>query len=157
MSNKGNPKSANQLIFEERIYLAVVIGCFLGALTGLWSIAIHEVGGDLTLLSKASVSAVILFLVKALLDKAYVCLFVPFAVKRAARSGIARTEEDLVMHTPLPEIVWPIVILSSGIAFTAMEFDLGHPGVVCISAWTGLFIGLARQWSDKWQNLQARR
>ena len=157
MSNKSDLKSTKQLILEERIYLAGFMGCSLGVLTGLWSVMVHDVYGDITLLSKASVSAVIFFLVKAFLDKAYICLFVPHAVKRAARSGITRTEEELVLNTPLPEIIWPSVILSMGIAFTAMEFDHGHLVVVWISASTGLVTGLVRQWSDKWQNLQARR
>ena len=125
MSNKRIVKSKNQLVLEERIYLAGIMGCSLGVLTGLWSILILDVYGDMTLLSKASVSAVILFLVKALLDKAYICLFVPRAVKRAALSGITRTEEELVLNTPLSEIIWPSVILSAGVAVTAMEFNLG--------------------------------
>lgn len=157
MSNKKSRKSTNQLIFEERIYLLGIMGCFLGILTGLWAILVNDIGSDMTLLSKSAFSAVAVFIFKALLDKVYVRVFVPFAVKRAARLGVTRTKEELVLSTPLPEIIWPSIILSAGIAFAVIELDFSNGVVVWISACTGLVIGLLRQWSDKWHNLQAMK
>ena len=157
MRNKSNVKSRNQMIFEERIYLAGIIGCSLGFLAGLWAILTHGAFEDVTLLSKASISAVAIFVAKALLDKVYIHVLVPSVLNRAARSGTTRTEEELVMNTSLTEIIWPCAILSTGIAFTVIELDLGNAIAVWLSACTGLVIGFLRQWSDKWHNLQARK
>ena len=157
LSNKKSRESTNRLIFEERIYLSGIMGCSLGILTGLWSILVQDIGNDMTLLSTAAFAAVAVFVFKALLDKAYIRLFVPMAVDRCSRSGITRTKEELVMNTPLPEIIWPSVILSAGIAFAVIELNFGDITVVWASACTGLVIGFFRQWSDKWHNLQVMK
>ena len=158
-SFSGKPKelpSRNRLKFQEQTCWAGIMGMSLGYLVALVWILAHGFVSQNTHLQLIVAAGFLVAVGKPLVDKIFVSLIVPLAVKSAARRGIPLDDVDLARSLPLPQVVLLVSGVSISVAIFLTKLGFADYEILWSCSVAGIITGMLRNWSDKEQNLRAR-
>ena len=149
--------SKNLLQFQERSYLAGIMGTFLGYLVGATWVLTHSFVGQHSVLNQFLAAGFLVAVGKPLVDKIFVSLLVPFVVNRAARRGVFLDGADLARTLPLPQVVLFVSGVSISVAIFLAKLGFSDYEILWSCSVAGLMTGMLRNWSDREENVRARQ